>query len=223
MPFVDGGGHFKAKIIQPVLTDHQAGGNAQRVIAAHKGEHIIVALVGLALAIHIGMRFQIGLQIGAVLVDDIIQGKDVAVLNGFLGATGIALPGVFHNIRQITVRKDQVELLVELTRRRMQIGDGHAGALHQTLAKGRITHIGIVGRHVGVQFAPIGQLFAAHGIAEFLRRCIGGIGGSAAARSAAGSRRSAATAASQQPGGQRDGRQQSKNLVAFFHGLRSTP
>ena len=220
VPLVNGGGNFQSQLIQPVLADEQTLGHTQSFIAADERERIVVAIIGAALAGNFGVGVEVGFQVRAVLVDDVIQRDDNTVGDRLFGAAGVVLPVVFHNIGQVTVGHQQVELLVLAACWRMQEGDVHAGVLHQTLAKGAFTHVLIIGADALFQVAPVGDaMTCGHRVGELT--CVAALGsgrGAAGGLSHCGCRAcGAAAAACQHRGGQDCRSGQRGGLLDFFH------
>lgn len=220
VPLVNGGGDFQAELIKPVLSDEQSHRDTQFLVAADKRERVVVAVIGAALAGNFGVGVEIGFQVRAVLVNDVIQRNDNTVGDRFFGAAGVVLPVIFHNIGQITISNQQVELLILAACWRVKEGDVHAGIFHQTLAKGGFAHIFVIGADVLVQVAPVGDaVTCGHRVGELT--CVTALGsgrGTAGGLGRGGCRAfGAAAAACQHCGGQGCRSGQRGGLLDFFH------
>ena len=220
VPLVNSGGDFQAELIKPVLPDEQSLRDTQFLIAADERECIVVAVIGAALAGNFGVGVQVGFQVRAVLVDDVIQRDDNTVGDCLFRTAGVVLPVIFHNIRQITISNQQVELLILAACWRVKEGDVYAGVLHQPLAKGAFAHVLIIGADVLVQVAPVGDaVTCGHRVGELT--CVTALGsgrGTAGGLGRGGCRAfGAAAAACQHCGGQGCRSGQRGGLLNFFH------
>ena len=220
VPLVNSGGDFQAELIKPVLPDEQSLRDTQFLIAADERECIVVAVIGAALAGNFGVGVQVGFQVRAVLVDDVIQRDDNTVGDCLFRTAGVVLPVIFHNIRQITISNQQVELLILAACWRVKEGDVYAGVLHQPLAKGAFAHVLIIGADVLVQVTPVGDaMTCGHRVGELI--CVAALcsgRGTAGGLGRGGCRAfGAAAAACQHCGGQGCRSGQRGGLLDFFH------
>ena len=175
MPLINRSRHFQSQLIQPVLTDEAADSVAQSGFAADERERIVMTLIGFYHLINIRILFQILLQVRAILINNIIQSDDNAIVDSLFRAAGIAVqPLPLHNIRQIAVCNDQVELLVFLSACRMLELDGNTGVLLPYLTKLCISQVGEIGGYVRIQLQPVGKAAALRKrIGNLFRRCGG--------------------------------------------------
>ena len=136
MPLVNGGGNLQAKLIQPVLTDKAAYGIAELILAADERECKVISVIRLDHLVNLRIFCQILFNVRAVLVKDIVQRNNYAVLDCLFRSAGILLhPLPFHNIRKASVRNNQVELFFFLSGCRMLEFYRNTGLLLPCLAQ----------------------------------------------------------------------------------------
>ena len=104
--------HIQPGLVQPVLADNQAVEAAQLVGAANQREGQVLAVIGLDQLVDFGVLFQILFEVGGVLVNQIVQFDDVALLVSG-GRAALKEVHVVDDVGQVVLaaRNHQVELL----------------------------------------------------------------------------------------------------------------
>ena len=88
-PIVERGGHLESGLLQPVGANHRTHKRQQDGIAAQKWKDVDVALVGDDLFAPVRVIGEDLLEVGRVLVDQVVQSDDDAILDGLAWSTRV--------------------------------------------------------------------------------------------------------------------------------------